>query len=275
MLVACSSPQNYILSLCLPETVQDCESDQQSVVQLLSETSKLRDDLEREFQTAILPTSSPRCVRVQGSESAVQKTISKIHHLMAPPQPTLPQPLTTQLPSQSRRTTPTSTAGAFSPSPLPASLSSTNDMEQQNRVTPHQLPNIPTQDPLGSRDSQRLSMAEKEDILEMIKSDIEKDGHVLPRCADSSQREQAIQHFISLNFPREKVEAVVNSMDVGAEYDDILRRLNTLTGSRPVSNLSISRPYTHGGEPMLSSNATLRPIVIDGSNVAMRYVQYT
>lgn len=253
----------------MPETVRECESNQQFVAQLLSETSKLRDDLEVEFQTVILPSSSLCCVRVQGSESGVLNTISKIHHLMAPPHPPhLSQPLNTSPPSQSRHS-PTTTAGVFS---SPSSLSSTNDVDQQNRVSPHQLPNIPFQGPPGS-DPPKLSTAEKEDILQMIKSDIEKDGYVLPRCPDSSQREQATQYFVSLNFPREKVEAVVNSMDVGADYDDILRRLNTLNvSSRPVSNLSMSRPYTYNGEPILSSNATLRPIVIDGSNVAMRYV---
>ena len=254
--------------------MQECRTDQQLVEQLLSETSKLRDNLEVEFQTAILPASSPGCVRVQGYKSSVQKTVAKIHVAMVPPQQDAypqpgpqPSPLDLPLTPQSRHS-PT-TAGAFSPSPLPPSSTDDSEQQQLSRVTPHQLPNIPT----PSNEAHLLT--NKEEILRMIASDVEKDGHVVPRGADSSLREQAIQYFVSLNFPREKTEAVVNSMEVGAEYDDILRRLNALhVTARPMSNLSMSRPYTHNGEPILSSNATLRPIVIDGSNVAMRFVLY-
>ena len=115
-------------------------------------------------------------------------------------------------------------------------------------------------------------MTEKEKLMQRIASEIEKDTSVLARGVDSSHREQKIQYFISLNFPREKIEAVVNSMGPWAEYDDILQRLTTLnvTSSRPLASLQKSREYTDTGEPLLNSNATLRPVVIDGSNVAMR-----
>jgi ribonuclease ZC3H12 len=90
---------------------------------------------------------------------------------------------------------------------------------------------------------------------------------------DSSRREQYIQYFLSLNFNRDRIEAVIDSMGAWAETDDILKRLNSLhiTAPRPVMTLNVSRNYTTNGEPVLNSNAALRPIVIDGSNIAMRH----
>ena len=108
----------------------------------------------------------------------------------------------------------------------------------------------------------------------MIVPDIELDGHVVPRSMDTSRREQTIQDFVRLNFPREKIETIINSIGWEADYDDILRRLTTLHVTapppRPMANLNMSRPRTFTGEPMLSSTAVLRQVVIDGSNVAMR-----
>lgn len=119
-----------------------------------------------------------------------------------------------------------------------------------------------------------MSNAEKHKVLNRIASDIERDGCMLPRSADSAQKEQTIQYFVSLNFPREKTEFIINSMGEEADYDDILRRLNNLC--RPPANhnmtkLCMSRPRTFNGEPILTSKTTLRPVIIDGSNVAMRY----
>lgn len=268
----------------MPESVEECFTDPQSVEQLLSDTSSLRDSLEMEYQTAITPAKSPSCVSVQGYDVlAVQKTIASIQAAMSPPpNNNIPQHQP-HLDSQSR-ISPTTTAGTFSPSPpLPPSisLSSTNDASerQQNldRVTPHQLTNIPTpggrtQSPHSSS-PRRATMTEKEKLLQKIAAEIENDSsNVLPRGIDSSHHEQTIQYFSSLNFPREKIETVVGSMGPWAEYDDILKRLNMLhvTSSRPLANLQKSREYTNTGEPLLNSNATLRPVVIDGSNVAMR-----
>ena len=272
-----SLPQDYILSVCEPAVVRDCHTDQQSVEQLLSETSKLRDNLEREFSTTIFPGRSPSSVSVQGtSEPAVVRTIERIQAAMAPPDLPQPQPFSSSSsssPPLQSRLAPPSTAGTFSPSPPPpeAGLASTDaDLNQQmERVSPHRFPSVP------SPSTQRLLPAtEREKIVQRIAYEIEhqRDADVISRGVDSSHREQTVHYFLSLNFPRERIETVVDSMGPLAETDDILKRLNSLhvTTPRPVATLSVSRNYTTDGEPVLNSNAALRPVVIDGSNIAMR-----
>jgi hypothetical protein len=266
--------QDYILSLCVPAVVKKCPTDQQLVQQLLSETSKLRDDLETEFCTAILPGPSPSCISIQGtSELSVVGTVERIQAVMAPPDLPQPQPsssssLLVVTPDQSRPT-PTSTAGTFSPSPPPPST----EADLRERVTPHQFPNIPTPT-VAPPSTRHLPGTEREKIVQRIAYEIEqqKDGDVVSRGVDSSHREQTIHYFLRLNFPQERIETVVDSMGPWADTDDILKRLNSLhvTSPRPVAILSSSRNYTTDGEPVLNSNVALRPVVIDGSNVAMR-----
>ena len=270
--------QSYILSLCVPAVVKECHTDQQSVEQLLSETSRLRDNLETEFCTAILPGSSPSCVSVQGTnELSVVGTVERVQAVMAPPDVPQPQPFSSSsslivTPAQSRPT-PTSTAGTFSPSPPPPST----EADLRERVTPHQFPNIPTPTTVAPPSSTRHLPAgapEREAIVQRIAYEIEqqKDCDVVSRGVDNSHREQTIDNFLRLNFPRERIETVVDSMGPWADTDDILKRLNSLhvTLPRPVAMLSSSRSYTAEGEPVLNSNVSLRPVVIDGSNIAMR-----
>lgn len=112
--------------------------------------------------------------------------------------------------------------------------------------------------------------------LKSIATDIERDGcGMVARGLDSAQREQTIQYFVSLNFSREKTEAVINSMGWESDYDDILQRLVNISSppsSHNVGKPAAPRPRSFTGEAVLESGATLRPVVIDGSNVAMRYV---
>ena len=183
---------------------------------------------------------------------------------MAPPD--YPQGQPSPLSHTHPRAAPPSTAGTFSP----PGHTYTDDWEQRERVTPHQYPNIPTPTVAVAPVA---PATEREKIIQRTAYEIEqKEGNVVSRGVDSSHREQTIHYFLSLNFPRERIEAVVDSMGAWADTDDILKRLNSLhiSSPRPAATLSVSRDYTSDGEPMLSSSAVLRPVVIDGSNVAMR-----
>ena len=246
--------------------MRQCDTDQQSVQQLLSETSRFRDSLEAELCTAILPGPSPSCVLVQGtSEAAVLRTVEKIEVAMAPPD--LPQPQPSSSSHAIPRHSPASTAGSFSPSPQALAL--TDDDEQRERVSPHQFPSSRAVPSVATV----APTMEREEIIKRTAFEIEqKDGDVVSRGVDSSHREQTIHYFLRLNFPRAKIEAVVDSMGAWAETDDILKRLNSLhiSSPRPVATVSVPRNYMMDGEPALGANATLRPVVIDGSNVAMR-----
>ena len=234
---------------------------------LFGENSRLRNELERDFQTVIQPSSSGS-IRVQGSEIDVCLTASKLADLMdmmddgrrsdrdPPGQPAPPY------------TTPYETS---------ASASSSADLDHQLRTAIQHMDADPS-------NIEKLSDSVKRALLEGLTSDLEGKRAreaVVSRGVDP-QKEQRIEFFVRLGFLREKVEAVLESLGPDTMDDDILARLVKVSSRSPsstgqkVKNLNNSRPRGCSGEPLLSTPvpakdpSLLRPIVIDGSNVAMR-----
>ena len=105
-------------------------------------------------------------------------------------------------------------------------------------------------------------------------------GHELISAYRSDQRKKKMNYFVNaLNYPREKVESILDQLGPDAADNDILECLVKVC--RP-SNMqmkalpSIGGIYHSGkggGDPIaipVTDPARLRHIVIDGSNVAMR-----
>jgi hypothetical protein len=96
---------------------------------------------------------------------------------------------------------------------------------------------------------------------------------------------EKIEYYVRLGFSQEVVESTIASLGPGAHDNDIMHRLNmrgaVTPPTRPVMIPEEATPpgpmtvppvvcggYGEGGAPPSSHN--LRPIVVDGSNVAMR-----
>ena len=90
---------------------------------------------------------------------------------------------------------------------------------------------------------------------------------------------EKVQYYVRLGFPQEIVESTIASLGPGAHDNDIMHRLN-MRGAvapppRPVVITEETTPPGPAPTPVVDgilSSPNLRPIVVDGSNVAMRYV---
>lgn len=105
-------------------------------------------------------------------------------------------------------------------------------------------------------------------------------------------RKRADYYVQQLGFPREIVAVTLESLGPGAHDNDILNRLNQRMKGTPVAPLPPATPPFNeepatsqvtpvpGGVAVMDrqrrnvDTSNLRPIVIDGSNVAMRCVCY-
>lgn len=251
--------QRYILSVCAPEFHTEVQDAWRMFHHLFGERAPLRDGLERDFQTFIQPSHSG--ILVSGSEHAVRLTVSRLTSLIDTMDSSVRSPQPPYIPS----TLALPSSGPPFASPPPQQP----DLDSQIREVIQKISNLP-------EDHRRaLQRGLEEDVKSVL---IPRDSSV---C--DPQREQRIQYFENLDYPREKVVAVLNSLGPEATDNDVLSRLVRVCshGSAPDTGgrggqLSNSRPRGLSGElPQpcsVTDPALLRPVVIDGSNVAMRYV---
>ena len=128
-----------------------------------------------------------------------------------------------------------------------------------------------------------------EEVLKKALEILSNDGTqaLLTRSANDSSTKRRIDYFVGqLGFPRVIVESTLDSLGPAASYNDILNRLNRLclmtvgnnklTGVyRPPATIDKSVGVNQESPPLRQQQRVvdptkLRPIVIDGSNVAMR-----
>lgn len=208
---------------------------------------------------------------MQGSEIDVCLTVSKLAKLMDMMDNGKRSDCDTRAQSVHLDTTPYKGPG---PTSSPA------DLDKQLRTAIQQMDADPS-------NIEKLSDSVKRALLEGLTTDVERKSTrsevagFLP-CETNPQKEQKIEFFVRLGFPQEKVEAVLESLGPDTMDDDILARLVKVSSRSPAStgqkvkNLSNSRPRGYSGEPLLSTPvpakdpSILRPVVVDGSNVAMR-----
>jgi len=211
---------------------------------------------------------------VQGSEIDVCLTVSKLAKLMDMMDNGKRSDCDTQAQSVPSYTPPCKNGTDPGPTTSPV------DLDQQLRTAIQHMDADPS-------NIEKLSDSVKRALLEGLTTDWERKstrsevaGFMSPDT--NPQKEQKIEFFVRLGFPQEKVEAVLESLGLDTMDDDILARLVKVSSRSPAStgqkvkSLSNSRPRGCSGEPLLSTPvpakdpSILRPVVIDGSNVAMR-----
>lgn len=276
--------QRYVLALCCPEFWAEARSRERFSQLLFKDTSRLRDVLEREYQTVVRP--SPSGVRVQGEESSVSLTVSRLVSLME----------TMDNGTVLREDVAT---GGYPPQQTHAGRNASQAAPQQpgsdlNQELIDIIQRIGSDDVPSSieklTDSVKLALLEglRTQSRERREADspplpvVSRDGGLSAVHEASPTRERKLDYFLQLGYPREKIEAVLDSLGPAATENAVLERLVRVV-SRPPSadrsqRLSVSRPRGYNGEPLSCTSiavkdpSTLRPVVIDGSNVAMRYV---
>ena len=226
---------------------------------LFQDNPQLRDAIEREFEVFLSPVETGICV--QGSQVAVTLTVSKLQSLSN-------------------------------------TMTTTNHFQipgrEQQFMTPNTTTSHDTHQPILDQELQKLLMRDPAMAFDTLKK-VLMDGwprssteqstsntHVHDATAKdskpvkplSSVYRKRIQQFISLGFQAEQVESVIESLGPDASDNDIMARLVKLTPTpekcSPVRTTS-SRPPTGEFVPQPTINREgLRPIVIDGSNVAMK-----
>lgn len=122
----------------------------------------------------------------------------------------------------------------------------------------------------GKQSSVRSCLVKLQELLEAMSRDMGVGGtgpsvhpHVQSRDGHSTtppNLAQKLVQFESLGYPKQAVESVLCSLGGGASDNDIIARLMKVTSH---TQASVSNPPT-------TNQPGLRPIVVDGSNVAMR-----
>ena len=239
---------------------------------LFSEHSKLHAILEAKFLACIqlLKDQDGSFIRVQGEESHVDKAMSQLRSM-----------LDTIENRHHHHSSPATPSPSFSPPPHP-----------QN----------------GEGDSINAELLRA--MLDTVERRVPNPRHhhhhhhhhhppssssgsppFLSRTPELPALRKRVDYYVQqLGFPREIVAVTLESLGPGAHDNDILNRLNQRMKGTPVVPLPPAPPPFE--EPVISQvtapgvavmdrlqrrpvdPSNLRPIVIDGSNVAMRYVMY-
>ena len=160
-----------------------------------------------------------------------------------------------------------SSAVLSSPSPPPLSTPPRPNLDQLLREAIQNVGDDPSA-------CERLSAPEKRALLEVLRAPpplaFDKRS---PQVVDL-QLERRVDFFVGLGYPREKVVGVLEALSADANDDKVMARLvSTISReSRPRG----AGPGAAGARVMMTTPtpvkdpSLLRPIVIDGSNVAMR-----
>ena len=274
-----------MLALCTPEFWAEARSQGRFSQLLFGENSRLRDDLEREYQTVVKP--SPSGIRVQGGEISVGLTVSRLVSLM-------------ETMDNGENVPEYRHAGGHHPQQTHTGRNASNAVSQQQPSLDLNQELLGVIQQIGSDDVpssiEKLTDSVKLALLEGLKTQAQESRSgggspplpVVSRdCGQSAVHEvnpgseRKLDYFLQLGYPREKIEAVLVSLGPAATENAILARLvrvsrPPLADAHRSQKLNISRPRRDNGEPLLTTPipardpSSLRPVVIDGSNVAMR-----
>ena len=89
-------------------------------------------------------------------------------------------------------------------------------------------------------------------------------------------QQKRIEYFVKLGYPQPEVEMVLESLGSDSSDNDVLARLISTKPTPPIVHVPASLPsrpaVTDEGSTTQINREGLRPVVIDGSNVAMRLV---
>ena len=235
--------QQYVLATYRPEyfTVVPCGNQFANI--LFNGSSKLRDTIERDYQTVLQRSSQG--ILVQGTERSVNLAVQKLKDLIKIQE-------------------------ANSPETSDPEVLALSEQLRELMKKP------------GTVDNMTDSL--KKALLERLQ---DKGAGPTTTCRDpalpspsSVQYNKRVTQFVELGYPQDKVETVVKSLGVEASDNDIMARLVSINIVRPVSTGGASSSAKPETTPVPATIGVqqqregLRPIVIDGSNIAMRYVMY-
>ena len=240
--------QNYISALCTPECSGELIGLQLAQL-LFQEKPRLRDALEREFATALQQTQ--KGVRVQGLSDAVALTFTKLHSLA--------DTYTMSVSNSGHDYRQANTSG---------STNSLEDLDQQLRnLTSSAVGHLP-----DTVKQALLLLQKRPDLVGTSTTDTQPylgRQHIPPQ-------QKRIEYFVKLGYPQPEVETVLESLGSDSSDNDVLARLISTQPTPPVVHVPASLPprsaVTEEGPTGQINREGLRPVVIDGSNVAMRLV---
>ena len=207
-----------MLAACRPDCAVVVPCGTQLFNLLFNKPNKLRDAIEKEYQTLVLP-SADGGILVQGSESAVSFTITRLQSLMD----TLKQ--------------------------------------QQMTSKEHELNDLNAVDNISNS-------------LLLVGISRSKKEITPPSSPRTSRRQKRVKQFVDLGYPKDKVEMVIESLGEASD-NDIMARLVSIHSSYDVKPPTVHSKPPEITQPVhvplsINHNERLRPIVIDGSNIAMR-----
>lgn len=243
--------------MCSPERYSDlpCDKTGNKLAGLLWSHSRLYSKLESQFLTCIqyIPSRElPSLIRVQGEHQRVSDTMSQLHSMLDLIDPSPPPSLSPPPPPLGDE------RDSVNAGLLRAMLST---VERKAAVSPPFLP------PSYHHHHQQYP-------------------HLIPRNSpEFPLNREKVDYYVQLGFQQEIVESTIASLGPGAHDNDIMHRLNmrgkVIPPPRPVEEVMTPGMVTTGtgsiGDREVLQRRVMdpsnpRPIVVDGSNVAMRYV---
>lgn len=202
---------------------------------LFNGSSKLRDTIERDYQTIIQRSSQG--ILVQGTERSVNLAVQKLKDLIEIQEANSPED--------------------------PEVFALSEQLRELMRK-PGTVDNM--------TDSLKKALLERLQDKGVGPTTTSRDP-ALPSLS-SVQYNKRVTQFVELGYPQDKVETVVKSLGVEASDNDIMARLVSINIVRPVSTGGASSSAKPEATPVPTTMSVqregLRPIVIDGSNIAMR-----
>ena len=230
---------------------------------LFNDSLGLRDAIEQDLAVFLEPT--PSGVSVQGSKHCVDSAVAKIS--------TTVTTMNNELPGSCSRRSPPRHDQVDQ-------LQALLQLTTSNPASVDQLPN-------SVRDAIMRELKEFAEQQQREQQQQQQHRHLL--CRDGTElpqnmilyQQRRIDQFVPLGYLKHEVQAVLDSLGSGATDNDILARLVKTHPSRDRSITSfLSSTLPQRTSPTGENQATLsaqppmreglRPIVVDGSNVAMR-----
>ena len=114
-------------------------------------------------------------------------------------------------------------------------------------------------------------------IQELVGVDKQPNGHVSNLEGPSDNIEQKVKEFITLGFEEKDIRSVIERAGPHVSQDDLMTKLFKMKKPGPPAGFQeppVARtptgPELTSPSPLVNSDSGLRPVIIDGSNVAMR-----
>lgn len=185
---------------------------------------------------------------MQGSKDSVALTVSKLHSL-----------------ADTHTMSGSNSSHDYKQTIASSSTNSLEDLDQQLRnLSPSAVGHLP-----DSLKQALIFLQKRPDLVGTT------DVHTSTGRRCHPLQHKRIENFVKLGYPQPEVETVLDSLGSDASDNDVLARLISTKPTPPVVHVPACLPprtIAEDGASMQINREGLRPVVIDGSNVAMRLV---